>query len=444
MISRPSTFVKLAKFYSAIVLLVIALTGCSSKGDWLIDGYTDKMSYAPGEDCDLYLNSDKTTEQTLTLYTIDNKKVEEINVTPSSQRIANEAAWENGYGYEKTTSIQIPEVKSGIYLFNKKIPIIIKGKTPSPITIVYPSNTINAYNNAGGKSLYGFNSSDKEKANIISFNRPQPLGDRYADSLFYKWIASETEANYIVDKDLEDLSNFGESKVLVIVGHNEYWTKKARQNFDQFIADGGNALVLSGNSMYWQMRYQEPNHQIVCYKDFESDPISDTLDKTIKWTDTLLDYQTYESIGADFNRGGYGKKDDDGWDGFKVISASSPIFKGTDLKEGDIIPMPTTEYDGAPTLLADINSIPEIDTFTLGFYRVELVAYDLGYTNHTTVGTFMVFQKFPYSGKVINVCSTEWCSKQTFNNSETLPLIKKLTLNMINLLENDLEVFSTP
>lgn len=429
-----------------IICFAFALFACSHVPDesMILDGYTDKTSYFIGEDCKLYLNAEEEAKIDISIYTVDGTKVSELSAKVSPQEIAQSEPWENGFGYQETTTFTIPELASGIYLVGNKIPIIVKSKEQLPITIVYPSNTINAYCNAGGKSLYGFNSSDGEKADILSFQRPQPFGDRYADSLFYKWFSTSFKANYIADIDLDDPTTYEHSEVLVIVGHNEYWTNKARKNFDQFITEGGNAVILSGNSVYWQMRYSDDLNQLICYKDFDTDPIQDTLLKTVKWTDSILEYQTVESIGSDFNRGGYGKKKDDGWDGFRIVSSSSPLLANTGLEKGDVLPMSTTEYDGTLTLFEDVEAIPEIDTFNLGFYRIELVGYDLGYTSHTTVGTFIVFQKAPYSGKIINVGSTEWCSRQTFNDPETLPMVKTITQNMINLLVNGQEVFSTP
>ncbi len=53
--------------------------------------------------------------------------------------------------------------------------------------------------------------------------------------------------------DLEDYSEIAGAKVVVIIGHSEYWTRRARENFDRYVLEGGNALVLSGNTMWWQV-----------------------------------------------------------------------------------------------------------------------------------------------------------------------------------------------
>jgi hypothetical protein len=91
---------------------------------------------------------------------------------------------------------------------------------------------------------------------------------------FYYWLASQDHSNvgYITDKEMEEFSNIKSAKLLIIPGHSEYWTRKARRNFDQFVRQGSNSLILSGNTMWWQARYNEDMTQIICFKDAKSDP----------------------------------------------------------------------------------------------------------------------------------------------------------------------------
>ena len=101
----------------------------------------------------------------------------------------------------------------------------------------------------------------------------------------------------------------------MIVGHSEYWSKEARQNFDRYIDEGNHGIVLSGNTMWWQIRYEENGKKIVCYKYDNVDPIGDPLLETIWWNENQLDYPITSSIGADFDNGGYAHYQDNGWDG---------------------------------------------------------------------------------------------------------------------------------
>ena len=44
---------------------------------------------------------------------------------------------------------------------------------------------------------------------------------------------------------------------IVTVGHDEYWSWEMRDNVEQFAANGGTVVVLSGNSVWWQIRFDE-------------------------------------------------------------------------------------------------------------------------------------------------------------------------------------------
>jgi len=35
--------------------------------------------------------------------------------------------------------------------------------------------------------------------------------------------------------------------LVISAEHNEYWSKNMRTNFDNYVKDGGNAMILSGN-----------------------------------------------------------------------------------------------------------------------------------------------------------------------------------------------------
>ena len=65
---------------------------------------------------------------------------------------------------------------------------------------------------------------------------------------------------------MDDYENIRGAKLLVVIGHSEYWTRTARLNFDRFVDEGCHALVLSGNTMWWQVRYSENKDRMICYK----------------------------------------------------------------------------------------------------------------------------------------------------------------------------------
>jgi hypothetical protein len=224
-----------------------------------------------------------------------------------------------------------------------------------------------------------------------------------------------------------------QTKLLIVVGHSEYWSREARIAFDRFVDAGGHALILSGNTMWWQIRYSSDGERLVCYKSLSSDPIADPQLKTVQWPTTSLGYPVVSSIGADFTKGGYGLKNDRGWNGMKVVNPLSPIFKGVQISYGDVLEMPTTEYDGAPIASVAPDGSPILDRAALGFYRADLIGYDIGYRFHDTFATWITFQKTPRSGIVINCAATGWCAETGMGGVDRSKL-QTITKNMIDLL----------
>lgn len=275
------------------------------------------------------------------------------------------------------------------------------------------------------------------QASVLSFLRPNANNATLETAKgFYKWLANArySSVGHIADVDLENYANIRSAKLLILAGHSEYWTRLGRENFDQFVAAGGNVLILSGNTMWWQVRYSVDQTQLICYKN-NLDPTTDPKLATTLFNTLPLPhkYPTIQSVGADFDYGGYGLASDNGWDGLKVVNANSLLFEGTGLKNGDIISMPASEYDGAPLLGYTAAGIPIIDKNKLRFSQIDLVGYDFGYRSRKTTATWIVFKKTTTSGIVINGASLGWGSEKNIDGVSGAA-IKRLFANMIDLL----------
>jgi hypothetical protein len=394
-------------------------------------GYQDKISYFPKEEISVFLDAKKTNEVKVSLYNINNEVEDVVKIDAFKQIEIDTSYWyKEGFQYNKTFLYSPKNLKSGIYYFENSSPFIIKNPRKSnDVLVVYPSNTVNAYNDKGGRSGYS-----KPKGVSLSFRRPTKIAEHSIE--FFKWIEKqEFNVDYICDRDLDEYANLEKYKVIIIPGHNEYWTRKARRNFDRFVDNGGNALVLSGNTMWWQVRYNGDNMVIV--RDANQDSLAVDSLKTILWNDTLLNYPINSSIGLDFDYGGYGLEEDEGWNGYKIVS-KSPLFVNTDVQINDILDVPTKEYDGTRLLFE--NGTPSLDTSIINFYRQELIGYDLGNRYVKTTPSFIVFQKTKSSGVIINAASMNWCSTGFIQSSSDE--IKKITFNCIDFLINDKNVFS--
>ncbi len=412
-------------------------------------GYTDKQSYLPGDAVSLYLSSPQSGNQTINLFDVNGKSVLSFGAMVNSQKIMGKKPWVDGFNLEKTTTIQLPDdMQSGFYRLPGGIPIICKNYDTAPdMTIVFPSNTYNAYANFDGKSLYRPDDQGTYRATVVSNLRYNPAMVGNFNDCFFQWMTNQKyKAKYIADIDLDNYAEIQNSKMVIITGHSEYWTRKARVNIDKFIASGKNVLILSGNTMWWQVRYNMVKNLMICYKSNSLDPLGNTTYSTINWTDKRLGYPVNTSIGADFVNGGYPDRVANPINGFKIANDRSPLLAGTGLKNGDTLSLPTLETDGAPVkkmILPGSDEIPEIDNSQMNFFKIELIAYTfaINQDGNPGLGTFVVCQKTPDSGTVVNVASLDWCSPKGMGGIDKAKL-ETITKNMIDGTLNKSTLFS--
>jgi hypothetical protein len=413
----------------------------------LVIGYTNKRSYSPGEILTAYLSTDANFPvQSVGIFDLNHHLVFSASVNVTPQLISPNTPSAEGFGFNPSVDIPIPDnIKSGVYLIENQFAFVVKSNSQSDIIVVFPSNTENAYCDSGGKSLY----SKTDKPNWVSFLRPVPFPNPVPTLNFtekgLQWFLNQSDfsISYITDYDLETDSYIKNSKVVVIVGHSEYWTRVARQNFDRFVENKGNALILSGNVMWWQVRYSSDGNKLICYKNQLTDPESDPLLKTINWTDPSLKYPTALSIGADSQHGGYGNRVDNGWDGYKIVTPNSPLLQGTGLKKGDIVSLLTDEYDGAVINGLDSQGYPLLNYGYYNFFKMELIGFDRGVSSSgaETIGTFIAFQRSASSGKIVHVGSTNWCSYNGIGGTDGT-IVQMITKNAIGKLSRDENIFS--
>lgn len=435
--------------------IVLGEYGVTSLGDKLspeldvsnsIFSYTDKTSYFPGDTVSIYMTAPVNSSRTIRLLDANKNVVASVQAATFIQKIASKTPWVDGLGFEKTATIDLPvNLKSGVYKIEGRhpTPIVVKSNDAYDITIIYPSNTDNAYCFSGGKGLYG--PDFENRSTVASFAR-YPYGPSDYTSPFFEWINKQAyKINCIADIDADDETHFRNAKIVMIVGHSEYWTRKARENVDRFVASGKNLLVLSGNTMWWQVRYNSEKNLMICYKGDKSDPLVGTMYDTDLWAKNKLNYPITSSIGADFMYGGYANKLPGYWDYYKITSETSPLFEGTGLKNGEKLFIPTYEADGAPlikTILPGSTELPVIDNKKLNFYKTELLGYNFTIDgNSPGVATFIVFKKQANSGTVVNVASEDWCSKSGFGGKDAVKIMT-ITKNMIDKSLSNTSLFS--
>ena len=145
--------------------------------------------------------------------------------------------------------------------------------------------TWQAYNAYGGNNFYsegrtvdGFTHAVK-----ASYNRPfytrggSGWGDGAGNFLFnaeypmLRWLERNGyDVSYTTHVDMgRALQSITPSmhRVLMSVGHDEYWSGIARANFETARSNGVHLAFFSGNEVYWKTRWEDNGRTLVCYKE---------------------------------------------------------------------------------------------------------------------------------------------------------------------------------
>lgn len=255
-----------------------------------------------------------------------------------------------------------------------------------PGLLVLSTNTYNAYNQWGGRCLYS-------GATQLSFARPiergylrrpaapfdvdfdgrvtnvaepsdpehQKLQDYQAANSYPLWTASSGWHNWerrfvrwactagfefdvAINSDLEFHPEVLDGhRLMLTIGHDEYWSWDMRDTMDRWVADGGNWAIMSGNTAFWQVRYADEGRTMVCHKGTarRTDPVVGTERSrrlTTMWSDPLVARPEAETIGLSFTRGGYhriGQAVPHGSGAYTVHRPDHWAFDGTGLRYGD-------------------------------------------------------------------------------------------------------------
>jgi hypothetical protein len=331
-----------------------------------IRGYTDRQSVLQGQSlcfriCDLKgAASVSLPIRIVRLGLVETELaagLAEVHAGP----VPAERGWENNRWPVSHTLSVGRDWPSGVYVARVGLKdtdapgvyFVVRNASPAdaaPIVVQIPTTTINAYNNWGGASLYGYNSR-AGAARAVSFDRPQvsdplwPRGYGFENEWELRikalahWLeAAGYPADFIADNDLHDTAGLLDPyRLFVSVGHDEYWTWEMRDQFDAFIARGANAAIFGGNTSYWQIRLEPdettgaPHRLQVCHRSADLDPFADPARKTVTWREAGRPENL--SFGAGFARGAW--RGPGGFGTFKVCQPDHWVFAGTGLEKGD-------------------------------------------------------------------------------------------------------------
>lgn len=325
---------------------------------------------------------------------------------PAAATVVVDEDWQSGY-YEVVLTIDVDGRTRRSHAF-----FVVRPTADSTNTILLQlaTNTWHAYNDFGGRNLYngGTHVSLQRPMSRGYLHKPPGAGRRvttihppdrdmnahvgyltrnklspWAGSAgwpdwelpFLEWAERNGYGiDVITNADLEEHPMIVDRyRLLLSVGHDEYWTGPMRDTVEGFIARGGNVAFFSGNTSLWQTRLEDPVDGaatvMVGYKgQFKNDPVHDTDrigELTSIWSDHLIGRPENHMTGVSFTRGGYhriGKRATNGAGGYTVYRPDHWMFDGTGIDYGDVLgAAPTTvgyECDGCEYTVVDGLPVP--------------------------------------------------------------------------------------
>jgi hypothetical protein len=316
-----------------------------------------------------------------------------------------------GCRWPSTVSVEVGEDwASGFYLVRLRSAdgeeaeafFVVRAREPGSTLLVLSTSTWAAYNDWGGPSYYtGGQIASLERPLPKGFlARPEPrrlraaraqelepreiaqyLGRGYSfwvvaagwsawEHLFVQWAEREGVAiDYAVSSDLETVPGLLDPyRLYLSVGHDEYWSAGMRDAVEGFVDRGGRAAFFSGNTSFWQIRYEQDHRVQVGYKaDLEDDPVFGTErqhELSTMWSDPLVGRPENHMTGVSFTRGGYAHLENtpQGTGGYTVHRPGHWAFDGLGLAPGDVIGAEPVvvgyECDGCELRLEDGLPVP--------------------------------------------------------------------------------------
>lgn len=480
-------------------------------------GYCWPPSVARGEPAALHVSTDAGTfDVEVAREGSEREPVWRATDVPAEYHQTPEGASANGCDWPSAVEIPVGDWRSGYYAVTLTAGdeshdafLVVRPSPwdPSPILLVPSTTTWHAYNDWGGPSLY-------TGETRVSFRRPfapgflvkpepigrmmQPEPDREAMSFrtwarahgvsdwcggagwftyeraFTRWAERNGfRVDVAVSQDLERHPEaLDGARLYVSAGHDEYWSWGMRDAFDAFVAGGGNAAILSGNSCFWQVRFDDDHTGMTGFKyRADDDPVLGTPNQRLLtgcWSDRRIGRPETSTIGLTFTRGGYaryglGAPDTPG--GYTVHRPEHWAFEGTGLGandafgdadaiaayecdgcafelDGDGQPQPTG-VDGAPDGLEILATAPahlwaqdeqptryahepgELETCSAAVFGDASPEHltELG-DGHAVMAAF----ERPGGGTVVNVGATDWVLG--LND----PVVARITRNVLERL----------
>ncbi len=430
-------------------------------------GYPNQVSYQPGEQVNLHLSSSFDTADVIIHRVAADAVImmEHKSIAVSAQPIPDRAS-SHGCNWPQSLSFVIPvDWKSGYYqatltagsgekTATSTLFFVVRSAQPgkdSSILIQLSTNTYNAYTNWGGHSLYAYHDRDGLQGHRVSFDRPITSQFGNWERPFVAWAESNGYTiDYAANSDLEFHPELvSQYKLVLSVGHDEYWSSVMRDTLEQYIAAGGNAAFFSGNTCCWQVRSEDKGRALTCWKQwYNVDPIYRTGDQRLLatlWSHHLVGRPENQMTGVGFLWGGYHRSHGQFMDGPASYLVHRPehwLFEGTGLKRDDRFGGKDTivgyECDGCEMKWVDGLPYPTgsdgtPETFTIlgtcpaKWHPGDSLFYDRFPADRVGAAVMGIYTK---GGTVFTCGATDWAHGLRGND----PTVTRITTNILDQL----------
>jgi len=317
----------------------------------------------------------------------------------------------------------------------------VRAASPGPANILLsvPFATWQAYNRAGvpGQSIYWTESPDR--AATVSFDRPGggPPPEQWEAGMMVWLRRNAIEADYCSNLDLHLIPDLLEKyRLLLVPGHDEYWTWEMRDAVENYTRRGGNVAFFGANTAWWQMRLADAGRTMICYRDAVADPIVRSGHPelaTVEWSSAPVNRPENSMTGLSYRLGaGCWVPDMDAMSDaeYTVRFADHWVFEGTALKDGDDFGRGCLGYETDAAQIEEVAGVPRVTgrDGTPGSFTV-LATADLrhwdayGQGGAATMGVFSAG-----AGTVFNAGTVNWGAGLGD------PVVSRITRNVLDRL----------
>ena len=211
---------------------------------------------------------------------------------PVTDRFRVAPSWTSGYYLAELVLTTGPDSGRGSW-----VPFLVRAPAAQPSNVLVQAavNTWEAYNDWGGRSLYPNLTGIGDH---VSFDRPfdertmktadGPATDnanlpQVSEFPLVRYLErTGTDVSYQTDVDTDaDPGSLLHHRLVVVNGHDEYWTKGIRDALERARDLGTNLAFVGANIGFWQMRYEDGRRTIVEYRNPGPDPNPDPRLKTV-------------------------------------------------------------------------------------------------------------------------------------------------------------------